>query len=130
MSCILHRHALKLRQQRGKLLGIGQEIVHLLRIALYRKLPTEPDRHFLSSLEVLGRKPNGLKNVLIAGAAARVSRDSLAHVFIAWLAIARQQLVHRHEQSRRAVAALQAIGLSERLLYRMKPAILVQSFHS
>ena len=71
-----------------------------------------------------------LDNVLVASAAAQVSLQPPADLFLARVRIALQNLGCGHDHGGRALAALQAVMLPERLLHRMQLAGLCQPFNS
>src|SRR5262252_4361405 len=56
-----------------------------------------------------------LDDVHVAGTAAQVARDRLANLLLARVLVAREERARRHEHSRCAEAALQAVLLGEAL---------------
>src|SRR5204863_10052052 len=60
VCCILLRHPLKIRQQRSESLGIGEEVIHFFRRFFDLKLPTELDRHYLTSPSYSARPTGSL----------------------------------------------------------------------
>ena len=127
MSGVLLRHALEIRKQRCKFLGIGEKVVDLFRFPLHFELTAELDRHFLCPFGILRGKPNRLEDVLVPGAAASIAGNGLAYFLLVRLLVRREQLVSGEQQARRTVAALQAVGLAEGLLNRMKLPIFFQT---
>src|SRR5262247_976970 len=78
----------------------------------YRR-PAAPE---IGVAQALGGERDGLDDLPIAGAAAQVARDRLEDVGPRGLQIAGQQRVGGEDYARRAVAALQAVGLAEGIL--------------
>ena len=64
---------------------------------------------------------------MVAGAAAEVARERLADLLLGRVRVALQQVGRGHDHARRAVAALQAVVLPERLLQRVQRAFLAHS---
>ena len=87
MRRILHRHALKLRQQRRKLIRVSQKIVDVFRLRLTSNSPSNLIAMASGSLHVLRRELHGFQNVLISGAAAGVAGNGFAHVFFVGLLV-------------------------------------------
>src|SRR5256885_4841045 len=79
--------------------------------------------------QLLGCVLDGLDDVHIAGAAAKVAADGFADLHLVRLLVARQQGAAGHHHPRRAEAALQAVLLPEALLDGMELAVLLQAFH-
>src|SRR5215510_2078262 len=75
---------------------------------------------------LLGRVLDGLDDVDVAGAAAEIPRDRLADLLLARILVSLEERDARHHHSRRAVAALQAVLLSEPLLHGMELAALLE----
>src|SRR5262245_17448191 len=65
----------------------------------------------------------------VAGAAAQVAGQRLAHVGLARIAVVAQELGERHQHAGRAEAALQAVIVLERLLQRVEHAVGGKPFH-
>src|SRR5579884_838444 len=72
-------------------------------------------------------QPNGVDDVLVAGAATEVAVQRLSNLRLVGTPIALEQVDRRHDHSRRAIPALQAVLLDESLLDRMKRSIARQS---
>src|SRR5215831_12730768 len=64
----------------------------------------------------------------VAGAAADVAAERCANLILARMRIAAQQAGRRHDESRRAVAALGAELFMEPALHRRKAAVLAERF--
>src|SRR5579862_8487571 len=64
----------------------------------------------------------------IAGAAAQIAGQRLAHLVFAWRRIFAQQLGERYQHARRAEAALQAVIVDKSLLQHRQPALGRESF--
>src|SRR5258708_37729722 len=68
----------------------------------------------------LGHSPgcatHGIKNVLVACAAADIARQRITDLFIAWAGIMLQQFIGGHQETRRTKATLQTLLLPESLL--------------
>src|SRR4051812_12352295 len=62
----------------------------------------------------------GPHNLVVAGAAAEVSGKSEADLFLGRIGVPGQQVLRRHQKSRRADAALQRRVFEEFLLQRMQ----------
>ena len=71
---------------------------------------------------------NGLHNVLIPRATAKVTGKGIADLCFAWRWVSRQKLMRTHDHSWRAVTALEAVFFPEAFLKRMKPPILRHTF--
>src|SRR5262249_27759431 len=76
----------------------------------------------------LGSVFHRLDDFHVAGAAANVAAERRADVVLARMRIAPQQASRRHDESRRAVAALRAELLVEPTLHRRKTAVLPERF--
>src|SRR5512139_1574657 len=74
--------------------------------------------------ELLRGGLHGLDDVLVTRAAAQVAGDALADVLLARVRVFLQQAVGARDHAGRAVAALQAVLLVERLLQRVQRAAL------
>ena len=92
----------------------------LVLVALDRR--AEKSRRHGSSPHRLGRRHHGIDDILIAGAAAEIAGQRLAHLVFGWRGVFAQEGRHGHQDARRAVAALQAVMLVHRLLERMQLA--------
>ena len=78
---------------------------------------------------LLGAGLDGLDDVVVAGAAADIAFELVAHrLFVELLALALHQIDRRHDHAGRAEAALQAMMLAEGFLHRMKLAVLGEAF--
>src|ERR1700729_1183285 len=74
----------------------------------------------LAAVHGLGAGRDRFDDVVVAGAAADVALELLADgVVVEVVALAAHDIHRRHDHARRAVAALQAVVLAERLLHRM-----------
>src|SRR5437867_9992968 len=73
---------------------------------------------------------NGLHNVLIPRATAKVTGKGIADLCFAWRWVSRQKLMRTHDHSWRAVTALEAVFFPEAFLKRMKPPILRSEEHT
>src|SRR5262249_32802089 len=71
----------------------------------------------------------GGDDVLVAGAAAEVTGDGLANLWLGGIRAVLQELRQRHEETRRAEPALQAVVLPEGLLQRIEPVAVGQRLH-
>ena len=71
---------------------------------------------------------HGLDDVVIAGAAADVAFQPLAHVLLAGIAVTAGEIHGAHDHARGAEAALQPVMLAEGGLHRMQRAIAGQPF--
>ena len=78
--------------------------------------------------ELLRRRLHGLDDVLVAGAAAQVAGDAVADLLLARVRVLLEQPVGARHHAGRAVAALQAVLLVERLLQRVQHAALLEAF--
>ena len=76
-----------------------------------------------------GRVSHRLDDLHVAGAAADVGAERLADVVIARMRIAAQQADRRHDESRRAIAALRAELFVEAALHCGKPSVVAERFH-
>jgi hypothetical protein len=74
-------------------------------------------------IRVLYSPLNGLHNVLVAGAAAKISLESVPDVFLGRVRIAGEQLMRSHNHTRRAEPALQSMLLPESLLEGVEIAV-------
>ena len=63
------------------------------------------------------RDLDGLEDAAVAGAAAQVAGDRLAHREVGRRRVAVEQVVHRHDEAGRAEPALHRAGLDERALH-------------
>src|SRR6266705_1228969 len=70
--------------------------------------------------ERLGRRMHGADDVMVARAPAQISFEAGANLLFGRMRVASEQLVRRHDHSRRAESTLQAMLLGERLLQRME----------
>ena len=70
-----------------------------------------------------GGGQHGIDDVLVAGAAAQIARQRLAHLVLARRRMFVEKGRHGHQDARRAVAALQAVVIVHRLLQRVVFAI-------
>src|SRR3984893_18089516 len=70
--------------------------------------------------QCLGGGPDGLHDVPVAGAAAEVALQAFADLLVAWIGVAVEQIGGRHDEARRAVAALQPVLVPEGLLDRVQ----------
>src|SRR5581483_10826547 len=73
-----------------------------------------------------GRPLYGLDDVLVAGAAAEVTREPLANLALGGIGAAPQQIDGREDHARCAVAALQPVLVPEGLLQRVQRPLLGQ----
>src|SRR5438128_4743633 len=113
----LLRECLEVGQNGAEAVGIRQESVDVLPRVLDCEIPTEPDMHLLCSCrERIRCRAYSLKNILIAGAPARIPCEGLSDLIIRRTLVLRQQRVRRHQETRRAIAALQTMILHERFL--------------
>src|SRR3954468_2155235 len=71
---------------------------------------------------------DGVDDVLVAGAAAEVAGDTLADLALRRRRIVLEHRHGRHDHPRRAVAALQAVFLPERLLQGMQLTVPGEAF--
>ena len=101
--------------------------MNFFRRALDCKVAGKLDRHPSGTFHVLCSHLNRLQNILVPGAAARVSRNRFAHVVVSWLLVPGQQLQSRKHQPRRAVPALQSVAIAKSFLDRMQLAIFFQA---
>lgn len=72
---------------------------------------------------------NGFDDVVVAGTPAEVSLETTSDLAFGWVGVSGEQANGRHDHSRGAVAALQAMLIPEGLLHRMEPAILGECFN-
>ena len=73
------------------------------------------------SMTIIGRRqPHRVEDLLVARAAAQVAGQRLADLRVRGRRLARQQVVRRDDQPRRAEPALHRAGLQERLLHRVQ----------
>src|ERR1700737_3825141 len=63
---------------------------------------------------------NRLKNLHVAGAAAKIAGHPFANIRLGWFRISLEQIYGRHNHTRRADAALRAAAFDECLLHRVK----------
>src|SRR5262245_28148520 len=82
-----------------------------------------------SPLHGLSSSAHRLENILVAGAAAAISSDSLADVLLRRILLAAQQVERGEQHAGRAVSALQSVMLGKGLLHGMQLAILLQAFN-
>ena len=68
----------------------------------------------------LGGVEDGLDDVVVAGAAAQVAFEPVAHLFFGRARVVREQSRGGHDHAWRAVAALEAVIVPEGLLQRMQ----------
>src|SRR5258706_6784653 len=68
-----------------------------------------------------------LDDLRVARAHAEVAGEAAADLVFARIGILAQKRVRGEDHARRAVAALKAVALDERLLHRMEPAVRLQS---
>src|SRR5215207_2408320 len=66
----------------------------------------------------LRRDLDGFDDPLVSGAAAQVAREPFLDLVEARARVVLQERVHAHHEPGRAEAALQTVGLAERLLHR------------
>ena len=59
-------------------------------------------------------------DALVAGAAAQVARQRLADLLVGRVRVVAQERGHRHDEARRAEAALQPVAVAERRLHRRR----------
>jgi hypothetical protein len=72
---------------------------------------------------------DGLDDVVIAGAAAKIAFELFAHgAFVEVMALAAHHVDGRHDHAGCAKATLQAMVLAKRLLHRMEPAVGGETF--
>src|SRR5207249_2173527 len=71
----------------------------------------------------LGRRPNRLDDLVVAGAPAEIAEHPLADLGVARVRVRIEQRLGRHDLARRADAALKAARIDERLLDRMQPLV-------
>ena len=71
----------------------------------------------------LGRRVDGVEDLRVAGAAAEVAGERLAHLVVARVRDAVEQVGGGDDEPRRAEAALHRAGRRERLLHRMERAV-------
>src|SRR5262247_487933 len=76
-----------------------------------------------------GSLDDGVDDILIARAAAKISRNGFSHLCFVERAALAQQGSRSHEKSGGAKAALQSVMSLESLLQRAEGAILSQTFH-
>src|SRR5215831_20176282 len=67
--------------------------------------------------------------MLIAGAAAEIAFQAVTNLSLRWIGISIDDLTRRHDHSRCAIAALQAVFFPESFLHRMQIAIGGQAFN-
>jgi hypothetical protein len=77
---------------------------------------------------LVGDSENGLHNVVIASATAKISFEAQAHVLLGWVRNLIKQTDGSHDHSWGAVATLQAMVLTERFLHRVHLITLGQAF--
>src|SRR4029077_11645140 len=93
-----------------------------------------PPRHGLltgaggAATHGLGGGPDRLDDVHVARAATEVALEPFADLVVGRARVLRQQIRRGHDHPRRAVAALQAVLVPERLLQRMELAVLGHAF--
>src|ERR1700675_5193741 len=75
----------------------------------------------------LRSRSDGLENILIPGATARISSNGLADLLFVGMPNARQKLQRRQHHSRRTVSALQTGAVRKPPLNRMQLAIFLQA---
>src|SRR5262245_32797872 len=72
----------------------------------------------------LGPRRDRLHNVVVAGTAADIAFQLMANgVLVEVVALAVHDVDRRHDHARRAISALQAVVLAERLLHRMQGTV-------
>src|SRR5262249_42843753 len=124
MACSFLRKCFEVGQNRAEAIGIGQESVDVLPRVLDCKISTEPDMHLsFSRRERIRCKAYSLKNILVAGAPARIPCEGLPDLIIRRTLVLRKQSVRRHQETRRAITALQAVTFDERFLQRVHVAV-------
>src|SRR5438094_10475211 len=98
----LLRECLEVGQNGTEAVGIRQESVDVLPRVLHCEIRTEPDMHLsFSCRERIRCRAYSLKNILVARAPARIPCESLSDLIIRRTLVLRQQLVARHQESRR-----------------------------
>ena len=70
-----------------------------------------------------GGRQHRLDDVLVAGAAAEVALETVAHLLLGGARVVLEQVDRGHDHARRAVAALQAVVLLERALHGVPGAV-------
>src|SRR3990172_142456 len=81
------------------------------------------------SLHLRGSVLDGLHDVDVPGAAAEVSRDPPADLFLGWAGVVLQERDRSHHHARSAVAALQTVLLHEAFLDGVEVSVLGQTLH-
>src|SRR5687767_2218586 len=74
-------------------------------------------------------RQRGRDDVLVARAAAQVAGDRLPHLGLGRIRGLPQEARERHQEARRAEAALKAVMLAERLLKRIEPVAVGETLH-
>src|SRR5690606_15589782 len=76
----------------------------------------------------LGSVTRSGHDVLVSGAAAQISFETVPHLLVARVGVLGEQIDGRHDHPGRTEAALQGVLLTERLLDRMQAAVLREPF--
>ena len=98
------------------------------RAAVQNQRPARPLRRaHCAPPQAAGGQPDGIHDLLVAGAPAQVAGQGLADLQVVRLRHPAQQVVRGDDQARRAEAALDGAGLHERLLDRVQPGRLGQA---
>src|SRR6185312_9435281 len=90
---------------------------------------TDMHRYLFRCLHFLGSILNGLDDVDIASATAKISRDTDTNLMLSRVRIALQQCNTRHHHTRRAIATLESMHLMEPFLDRMQAVLLLKSLN-
>src|SRR5712691_6413385 len=91
--------------------------------------PSSTTDSWTSDSRLFCRELHRLDDVLIPGAAAKVSFQSMTDLFPRRIRIAIQKLCARDNHSGRAIAALQTVLFPETFLHRIQLAVRSQSFN-
>src|SRR5262249_61791983 len=114
MACSFLRKCFEVGKNRAEAMGIGQESVDVLPRVLDCKIPTEPDMHLsFSRRERIRCKAYSLKNILVAGAPARIPCECLPDLIIRRTHVLRQHGVRRHQETRRSIPTRQAATIDD-----------------
>src|SRR5829696_3204449 len=92
-------------------------------------MPTRSISLNIAAPQLAGGLLDRLDDPQVARAAAEVARERLAELLIARLRVLAKERLHRHEEARRAEAALERVSLVERAVKRVQLAVRGQPLH-
>ena len=75
------------------------------------------------------RCSDGFIHLVVSRAAAKIAAQSIAHIVLRRIRVLCQQRLHRHDESRRAIAALRAAPIAVSLLNRGQTPVLAHALN-